>query len=54
MKIPTDIYSLNGRLPNEAYCLNHAGDVYEVYYSEHGQKSGLKSFATVLVFLITT
>lgn len=46
MKIPMDVYSLNGGFPNEAYCLNHIGDVYEVYYSERGQKSELKSFGT--------
>lgn len=44
--IPKDTYSLEGGLPNEAYCLNLAGDKWEVYYSERGQKSGLKLFKT--------
>ena len=44
--IPKDVYSLEGGLPNEAYCLNTDGDKWEVYYSERGQKSGLKLFKT--------
>jgi hypothetical protein len=43
--ITKDAYSLEGGLPNEVYCLNQNGGVWEVYYSERGQKSGLKSFA---------
>jgi len=44
--IPKDTYSLEGGLPNEAYCLNQSGNQWEVYYSERGQKSGLKLFKT--------
>ncbi|WP_026478302.1 hypothetical protein [Alkaliphilus transvaalensis] len=44
--IPKDAYSLDGGLPNEAYCLNRNGGNWEVYYSERGQKSGLKLFRT--------
>ncbi|ACV64179.1 conserved hypothetical protein [Desulfofarcimen acetoxidans DSM 771] len=44
--IPKDTYSLEGGLPNEAYCFNQNGDKWEVYYSERGQKSGLKLFST--------
>lgn len=40
--IPKDTYSLEGGLPNEAYCINQNEDKWEVYYSERGQKSGLK------------
>lgn len=42
--IPKDTYSLEGGLPNEAYCINQNEDKWEVYYSERGQKSGLKIF----------
>jgi len=44
--IPKDTYSLDGGLPNEAYCLNQNGDRWEVYYSERAQKTGLKIFET--------
>ncbi|HTO36202.1 MAG TPA: hypothetical protein VL021_00330 [Brumimicrobium sp.] len=37
-------YSLEGGLPNEAYCLNKTKDGWEVYYSERGSKSGLRKF----------
>lgn len=39
-----DAYCLNGGLPNEAYCLNEGNNQWEVYYSERGNKSGLKIF----------
>lgn len=44
--IQRDLYALDGGLPNEAYCLNynHKRNIWEVYYSERGQKTGLKSF----------
>lgn len=44
--IPEYIYSLDGGLPNEAYCIWQTGNDWEVYYSERGQKSGLKLFKT--------
>lgn len=44
--IPKDTYSLDGGLPNEAYCLNQNGELWEVYYSERGQKSGMEIFET--------
>jgi hypothetical protein len=37
-------YCLDGGLPNEAYCLNNSANGWEVYYSERGDKSGLKIF----------
>jgi hypothetical protein len=37
-------YSLNGGLPNEAYCLNQSAGKWEVYYSERGSKAGLRIF----------
>ncbi len=41
---PTGSFSLEGGLPNESYCLNKNGKIWEVYYSERGNKSGLKEF----------
>lgn len=42
--VPDDMYSLEGGHPNEAYCLNKNGPVWEVYYSERGIKTGLRQF----------
>ncbi|MBT2680552.1 hypothetical protein J7E38_16200 [Bacillus sp. ISL-35] len=42
--VPKDLYNLNGGLPNEAFCLNKEGEIWEVYYSERGVKSQLKHF----------
>ncbi|HNX58017.1 MAG TPA: hypothetical protein PKK43_02890 [Spirochaetota bacterium] len=44
--IPPDAYSLEGGLPNEAFCIGHYpdGNRWEVYYSERGRKSGLRTF----------
>jgi len=46
MKISRDVYSLNGGLPNEAFCVNEENGTWEVYYSERGNKSGRKVFDT--------
>lgn len=43
-KIPTNVYFLNGGLPNERLCLGEVGGKWEVYYSERGEKSGLVVF----------
>lgn len=45
-KINPTLYSLEGGLPNEAFCLNKNSEFWEVYYSEKGNKSGLKKFDT--------
>lgn len=42
--IPEQFYSLKGGLPNEALCLNQENGKWEVYYSERGIKTGLKTF----------
>ena len=42
--IGQDMYSLKGGVPNEAYCLTEVGGQREVYYSERGNKTGLKIF----------
>ena len=44
--IREDSYSLNGGLPNEAYCLNRNKNTWEVYYSERGNKTGIKEFSS--------
>ena len=44
--IQKDSYSLDDGLPNEAFCFAKNGNVWEVYYSERGGKTGLKSFKT--------
>ncbi len=43
-KVPVTAYSLEGGFPNEAYCIGFSNDLWEVYYSERGRKSGLKLF----------
>ena len=43
-KIPTNVYSLNGGLPNERLCLGEVSGKWEVYYSERGDKSDLMIF----------
>lgn len=43
--VPTDLYSLKGGLPSEAYCLNESIGKWEVYYSERGVKSQLKELS---------
>ena len=45
MNIPKSIYSLNGGLPNEKYCLEQNETGWSVYYSERGVKSNLKHFS---------
>jgi hypothetical protein len=37
--VPKDAYSLSGGLPNEAYCLDHAVDKWQVYYSERDRRA---------------
>ena len=44
--ISENMYSLKGGLPNEIYCIEKIDDVWEVYYSERGSKTGLKVFIT--------
>ena len=41
---PSDAYSLEGGLPNEAYCLDKEDGKWIVYYSERGSRTSLKSF----------
>ena len=45
-KINDDMYSLEGGLPNEMYCLEENNRQWEVYYSERGNKTGRKLFST--------
>lgn len=45
-KIRNSFYSLSGGLPSEAFCINSTGKGWEVYYSEHGEKTNLRTFNT--------
>lgn len=45
-KVPKDLYSLDGGLPNESYCIAQVSGHWEIYYSERGIKSGCKLFDT--------
>ena len=45
-KIPKDLYSLKGGLPNERFCIEKVNNQWTVYYSERGRKSDLKLFDT--------
>jgi hypothetical protein len=44
LNIPKDVYSLAGGLPNESYCIAPKDNKWEVYYSERGSKTSLKTF----------
>jgi len=44
LNIPKGVYSLTGGLPNESYCIAQKDNKREVYYSERGSKSSLKTF----------
>jgi len=44
LSIPSDAYSTIGGLPNEAFCIGNNEGKWETYYSERGNKTGLKSF----------
>lgn len=45
-KVPNDLYSLIGGLPNERCCIDQINGRWAVYYSERGSKSDLKFFDT--------
>lgn len=42
--IPTDIYSLDGGVPNETYCIEKIASGWHVYYSERGKKNIIGKF----------
>lgn len=45
--ISEDLYAvMNETLPNEKLCLTKKEGKWEVYYSERGHKTGLKTFDT--------
>ena len=47
INVPRDYYSiLLGGLPSETLCIVNNNDMWQVYYSERGQKTGLKTFET--------
>ena len=41
---PDDTFSLEGGSPTEAYCLDHFGNDWTVYYSERGHRNAEVSF----------
>ena len=43
-KVPKDLYSLSGGLPNESYCLEKEKNRWHVYYSERGIKTSVVYF----------
>ena len=42
--ISEEFYSLEGGFPYDKYCLFFNGEIWEVYYSERGEKISLKVF----------
>lgn len=42
--VPQGAYQLSIGLPNEKFCIGQNGSKWETYYSERGNKSGLKEF----------
>lgn len=43
-KIPQDMYSLGGGLPNESYCIEKEKEKWHFYYSERGVKRTIGYF----------
>ena len=43
-RVPKDLYSLSGGLPNESYCLEKEKNRWHVYYSERGIKTSVGYF----------
>ena len=43
-KIPQYSYCFDTEYPNEAYCLMKKSGIWQVYYSEKGNKTALKEF----------
>ena len=46
LKIRKDAYTFACSFPNESYCLCFNRGKWEYYYSERGQRSGLRTFDT--------
>jgi len=47
LNVDPSAYTLLGGLPNECYVFNQAGGgIWEVYYSERGEKTGIRTFDT--------
>jgi hypothetical protein len=43
-KVPSHFYKLDEGFHNEAFCLYKKGSLWQVYYSERGIKTDLKTF----------
>jgi hypothetical protein len=42
--IGNNIYNFVNEFPNDEFCMNKLHGVWDVYYSEKGEKNSLKSF----------
>lgn len=42
--VSSDLYSLDGGLPNESYCIEKINDKWHLYYSERGIKSTISFY----------
>ena len=42
--VPQMLFSLNGGLPSEKYCIEEVNGIWQVYYSERGIKRDLRCF----------
>lgn len=42
--VPQDLYSLEGGLPSESYCIEKTGGKWHLYYSERGVKETINYF----------
>ena len=44
--VPQDLYSLEGGLPSESYCIEKTEDKWHLYYSERGVKETINYYDT--------
>ena len=42
--VSKEMYSLDGGLPSEAYCIEKIGSKWHLYYSERGEKETISYF----------
>ena len=46
-KVPAAMYSLDGSLANGTYCIDRAGNEWEIYYASGGKKTVIDTAATL-------
>lgn len=44
--IPARVYSLNGGLANDTYCIENKADGWDVYYTGRGEKFDVENFSS--------